>query len=186
MAAYAPKILVASGTGIVLSSMLVGANAALSYIALPVVLLPNPTPKTQQPATGSGHLARQWQAIYNIGKKIGPGAAVPSAAAFTYASRLVPKGATLPRNLFIAAAVCNLLIVPFTFIFMKRTNDDLHRRANNATAGRDEVSAKKDAMQGSVESLETSDLIHHWGDLSTMRASLPLTAIGLGVAALLT
>ncbi len=192
MASPTSKLVLASTAAISLSSIFVGANAALTYIALPTVLLPPPhssTPSTTppQPSTQPGHLARQWQNIFNIGSRAGPALAAPSAALFFYCSRLVPKGPTalslVSRNLFLAAALCNMLIVPFTFTVMKRTNDELHRRADSFSAGNDDVKAKKDAKVGSVEAMETGALVHWWGKLNVARAGFHVAAVGLGVAA---
>lgn len=68
---------------------------------------------------------------------------------------------------------------------MQRTNDELHRRANAATEGKDKSSGRKaGAEEASVEGMETGDLITHWGRLNVMRASLHSMAVGLGVVAL--
>ena len=173
----------ASTLGITSSALFVGANLCLSYIAVPALLLPSPpTPlpppahaqnaqsptstSSKKPATGSLHLARQWQEVYRIGSKAGPVAALGSSAAFLYAIRGLPSGSKIQQRLFLAAAGLSVAIMPFTFGVMKRTNDELHRRAKAASDedAEDGVAAKK----ASVESYQTHDLVRWWAKLNLM------------------
>jgi len=173
-------LLAATTVGISFCSAFIAGNCALTYIGLPALLLPPPAsalPESSdaplsgvvKPATNAPQLARQWQKIYNIGARAGPGDAAISAAAFLYAFQLLPSHATLPRRLYLAAAVLSTLVAPFTWTVMKKTNGELHRRANAATLGRDEEAGpKKDAREGTVESYPTADLIRWWGTLNIL------------------
>ncbi|KAJ4545793.1 hypothetical protein HRR78_006069 [Exophiala dermatitidis] len=200
MAPSKTHITVAGTLGITLSAIFVGANLGISDISIPTLLLPpppSPLPapanadnaasptaiSSEKPATKSPQLARQWQHIYDIGKKAGPAAALFASTSFLYAFRNLPEAATRQRRLFLAAAVLCLSIVPFTFGAMKRTNDELGRRARAALQGDEDV-ANSDAAQGTIESYQTHDLLNWWATLNTLRASLHIGAIGSAITAL--
>ena len=92
--------------------------------------------------------------------------ALASSLAFLYAIRKLPPGSKIQQRLFLVAAGLSVAIMPFTLGVMKRTNDELHRRADEA---RDEISeAKIDAKKGSIESYPTHDLIRWWAKLNIM------------------
>ena len=182
MASTTRDLILASSTGIIFSSAFFGANAALTFIALPSYQLPAPS-KPFLPASEQGLLARQWQYCYSVGSKAGPVLALGSASAFIYASRLVASESS-SRALYLGAAALNVMIVPFTALFMDRTNNELHRRANNYTAQSSDVGPKKDAQQGSIEEAETIGLFAWWNKLNLVRASFHLAAAALGVTAL--
>jgi len=187
---------VAGTLGTTFSAIFVGANLGITYMTVPVLLLPSPAtplalpahaPKnsasSQKPATEPGHLARQWQATYSLGSKGGPFAALLASVSYLYAARTLPSAAKLQKQLFIAAAGLSLAIVPFTFVIMARTNHELHRRADAATKGAEE-DFKADAKEGSIESYHTPDLVRWWATLNIMRASLHIGAIGSAMTAL--
>jgi len=200
MAQQQIAVSVAGMLGVTFSALFVGANLGISYIAVPALLLPSPpsalpspanahnaasptSTSSEKPATKPPHLARQWQDIFRMGSKAGPVAALLSSASFLYAFRRLPSGARLQQRLFIAAATSSLAIVPFTFGVMKRTNDELHRRANAATRGEEEES-KAEAKEGSVESYQTPDLVRWWASLNFLRALLHVGSIGCAIAAM--
>jgi len=172
----------------------------MTYVTVPILLLPSPpsllpspanapndasptSTSSKKPATPSSHVARQWQQAYSLGSRGGPFVALISCASYLYAARKLLPAARLPRRLFLAAAALSVAIVPFTFGFMKRTNDELHRRANAATSG-DDGEANSEAREGAVESYNIHDLVVWWSRLNVMRAMLPAGAIGCAVAAL--
>lgn len=167
MAGNPATFVISTTAGIAFCSIFTGANLTISNATMPTLLLAQPRSSTslEQPASPSSHLARQWQNLYNIGSKAGPVAALGGAASFTYAARstlsILPLQA---RLLYIAAGLC-LGILPFTLVFMKRTNDELHRRANIAKKGEE---AKIDASGGVLESRTTPDLLQRWAGLNLM------------------
>ncbi|EXJ89991.1 hypothetical protein A1O3_03058 [Capronia epimyces CBS 606.96] len=184
MASSNSRTIVAGTLGLTFSAIFLGANLGISYISVPTLLLSSPrsplpppanapdeasptTTSSEKPATKPPHLARQWQHIFDIGKKAGPATAVLASASFLYAFRSLPLAATRQRRLFLTAAGLCLTIVPFTFIAMQRTNNELERRANAATKGEEE-DIKLEARTGTVESYQTHDLLNRWATLNTL------------------
>jgi hypothetical protein len=195
------RVIIGSTIGITFSALFVGGNCAITYIGLPALLLPSqssqqPSPENStptkaplstsasKPGTPSPHIARQWQIIYNIGSKLGPAVALISSAAYIFTMLQLPKSFVAQRRLFIAAAALAVMVGPFTFVVMQRTNSELHRRANLATQGIEEGDEmlKKKAL--GVGQYETTDLLRRWGVLNVIRASFPLMAIGAAATAL--
>lgn len=175
-----------------LTGSFIGVSWGLTYIALPGLLVSAPKPSAPnakpssslQPFTTSDHLARQYQKIFDIGAAVGPVLGVTSASSFIYASRLLPANATVPKSLLIAAAVLNVAIAPFTAIVVGRTNSELQRRSREASAGKDESLARKDAKHGSVESYNTPELIEWWGFLNALRGWIQFGAFACAATAL--
>ena len=73
------RLAISTGIALTCSTMFVGGNAVITYLTLPSLLLSPPSRGTSeassnssQPATHSDHLARQWQSVYDLGKKVGP------------------------------------------------------------------------------------------------------------------
>ncbi|OAL30794.1 hypothetical protein AYO22_01414 [Fonsecaea multimorphosa] len=181
---WKPNTTLGTALGITSSAIFFGANLGISFLTIPILLLPSPPPalpapanadntasptstSSQRPATKFPHLARQWQAAYDIGKKAGPFFSLLASGCWLYTVRNLPAEAKLQQRLLLAAAALSVAIVPFTFGVMKRTNDELHRRANVATRDEEEDS-KADAQNGTVESYETHDLLRWWAQLSFM------------------
>ncbi len=192
MASLPPTFLIATSTSLALTGSFIGVAWGLTYIALPGLLVSAPKPNAQnakpssslQPLTGSDHLARQYERIYDIGAAVGPVVAVLSASSFIYASRLLPANAGVARSLFIAAAVLNVAVAPFTLTVMAKTNNELHRRSREAGAGRDESLGRKDAKAGSVESYKTPELMEWWGFLNALRGWIQVGAFACATTAL--
>jgi len=187
MALNLTSVPLAGVLGIAFSSMFVGGNWVITYVNVPVLVLPSSmssADKAQKPEASPSHLARQWQMTYDIGSKAGPFLGVSSCASYLYAARELPSAAVIPKRLFVAAAVLSMAIVPFTFTVMKRTNGELHRRALAATQGKEEE-AKADAEKEGVESYQTNELLRWWSTLNILRASIHVGAIGCGIAAML-
>lgn len=173
----------AATLGIAFSAMFIGGNLCMSNLAVPTLLLPAHPPSSSpqasnigvtkaakpaslhEPATPHSHLARQWQNLYNIGSKAGPVAALGSATSFLYAVSRLPAGSTSKQRLLVTAASLSVAIVPFTFIFMLRTNNEIHRRANAANRGEE---AEIDNARKSVEGMQTPELITWWSKLNLM------------------
>ena len=176
--------LIATSVGISLSGTFIGTALTLSYIAVPSLLLPASSASKQSASTTYAHASQQWQFIYNLGSQLGPVASAIGSASYVYAATILPVAAVTQKQLLYAAAVANILVAPFTGAFMKRTNDELHRRADAATAGKDEAEGRTGAAAGSIESYETPDLLQRWTRLNMVRSVFPIAAIGLATGAL--
>ena len=184
--------LIATATGLLFTGSLVGLSWCLTYITVPALLVSAPDPRkpnakpssSLHPVTASDHLARQHQRLYDIGTIAGPASAVAAASAFEYARRQLPAKAMTASRLYIAAALLSLSIAPFTAIFMKKANDELHRRSAVASAGRDESEGRKDAKAGTVQSYNTPELLQWWGFLNALRGWLEVGAFACATAAL--
>lgn len=178
------KFNVASALGLAFCGAFVGGNLAISHIAVPTLLLPSPLSALPAPAnsenrksptatfsprpvTKASHLARQWQNIFDIGSKAGPVAALLSSGSFLYAFRELPSSATFQRMLLVTAAGLVVSIVPFTFIVMSRTNNELRRRVSAASRD-EEAGPLMDKQKGSVETYQTHDLVKWWASMNTM------------------
>ncbi|KIW69322.1 hypothetical protein PV04_05204 [Phialophora macrospora] len=194
------NVIFGSVLGLTSSAIFFGANLGISFIAVPALLLSSPSSglpvpansenrasrtstSSEKPSTRPPHLARQWQSIYDIGKKAGPFFALLASGSWLYAARRLSAGSRSPQRLLIAAAGLSVAIVPFTFGPMKRTNAELSRRANAAAEGEEE-DGKAEARLGTVEGYQTHDLIRWWAQLNLLRALLHLGAIGCATAAL--
>ena len=162
-----------------LCAIFAGGNLTISSIVVPSLLLASPSAKSQlesevktptsnqriQPFTDPSHIVRQWQYIYNIGSTAGPVAAFGGAASFLYAVRKLPASSIVEPRLLLAAAVLCVAVIPFTLISMIRTNNELHRRANAATAGNE---AKIDETATGIDGYSTPELVQWWAKLNLM------------------
>jgi hypothetical protein len=170
--------------GLTSSAIFFGGNLGISFIAVPTLLLSSPSSglpvpanaenrasptstSSEKPLTRPPHLARQWQSIYDIGKKAGPFFALLASGSWLYAAQQLPAGWRSQQRLLIAAAGLSVAIVPFTFGAMKRTNDELSRRANAAEKGEEE-DGKSEARIGTVEGYQTHDLLRWWAQLNLL------------------
>lgn len=173
-----PSILavrVASVSGIMFCSIFTGANLTVSKVVIPTLLLPAPTwqheqnekqdDEYKQLATKSLHLARQWQNMYNIGSRAGPVVALGGLASFIFAARGQPDGLILNYRLSLVAAGLCVAILPFTLLFMKRLNDELHRRAD---AGLESSAIQPTGGDSAFQDRETAELIRKWSNLNLM------------------
>jgi Domain of unknown function (DUF1772) len=193
MITFGPRLLGATAVGLALTGSFIGVSWSLTYIAIPTLLVSPPdkrqpaaTPSSSlQPLSSSDHLARQYKRIYDIGAVVGPVVSGLSASSFIYAFRQLPTTATYPRHLFLAAAVLNVAIGPFTGIAMSRTNNELHRRSREASAGQDEAQSRKDAKGGSVQSLTTPELLQWWGYLNALRGWIQVGGFACAATALI-
>ena len=102
--------------------------------------------------------------------------AVSGIASFVYAFRNTPRVGIL-KNLMVVAAALDFDIVPWTLIVMMPTNNELHRRANAASAGNDETVDRKDAKAGSIPSYDTTSLVRRWNKLNIVRAMFHVGSI---------
>lgn len=198
-----PNLLVPTALGVGLSGFFSGANFALTYIAVPGLLLPAATSRSQEKgASSSGgrsgsstpgpQLARQWQFIYRSGKGILPWFSLTSSICFAYVAWNLqdPSSSVVKADksmgslkwIFILAASLAISIVPWTLIVMKYTNATLHERAGqaDAAAAKGDLKGSETGVKGNDEGLEnrtTEDLIRWWGVLNFIRSSLVFAAV---------
>jgi hypothetical protein len=173
---------IAFAVGVFCSTVFSAGNLVLIYIGLPALLLcssSDPTSKARS-ATPAAYLARQWRLLFLRGHLIMPANAILSATAFFYAGRQLHDAETVQKQLYYLAACFDLAVVPFTLIFIGKTNDELLRRAALADMGSNE---EKPRSGTGIETYETADLIRWWGSLGAIRTVFPLMAILAAVAA---
>ena len=190
--ALSPKLLIASGASIALTGCFVGVSWSLSYIAVPALLVSAPKPSAPnarpssslQPLTTSDHLARQYQRIFDLGSMIGPIVGAISSASFLYARSQLPVSAIVPRYLFIAAAVLNVAVAPFTVVVMANANGELQRRSREASAGKDETLTRTSPKAGGVRNYNTPELLEWWASLNAMRGWIQVASIACATTAL--
>lgn len=133
-------------------------------------------------------LVKQWQQIYESGKRQNPPIAFLTATSFVYLSVLSSRNKSAPLLVFggapysragfyASAALLTLGIVPFTLIAMTSTNDALIRMSEAQNQGAPAGAAASDA--------ETEKLLRDWVSLNQMRGVLPLIGSLTGLAAVL-
>ncbi|KAI4125016.1 MAG: hypothetical protein LQ338_004506 [Usnochroma carphineum] len=147
------------GLGITTSSFLAGALYTCSSLAIPAILTaPSPSPSI---------LLRQWHNLFTNGKKLGPAIAILGAVNYLY----VAWGAynsTYERGLwktYVGAAACTLGIVPYTFLVMGATNQQLLAQTAQLT----------------ISEVEVRALVERWGFLNLVRAGIPVVGTALGL-----
>lgn len=183
MATYSSTF-AATSLGLVMSGTFIGTSLTLSYMGVPSLLVAASTSSKEARAAVLDNAARSWQYIYDVGKLAGPAAGFVGSAAYIFAARALPAALATQKQLLYAAAVANILVAPFTVVFMTRTNNELIRRANAAKAGKLESEGRKMAKPGDVESYDTPDLLQRWSTLNAFRSVFPIAAAVLTVMAL--
>src|SRR5438876_9931545 len=122
MAASQPSSVAGTLVGVTLSSAFVGANLALSYLAVPGPVLSAPPKPATSPhlksSTPAPQLARQWHFIYNAARPIALVSSATSCASFIYAALQVPSSHRTQRGLLFAAGSTAILVVPYTIALM--------------------------------------------------------------------
>ncbi|KAJ4361844.1 hypothetical protein N0V83_010785 [Neocucurbitaria cava] len=158
-------LVIAQTVGITSSLFLLGANASLSFVAVPAVM--------QAPAPLA---VKQWFTVLTNGGAIGRPLAILSAIATGYvAYHQDPSSA--PFKLNIAATILLPSIVPFTFAFIVPTNNKLIAKKDDlASASLDDKAVEAGVAQGET----VHALIDRWATLNLARAVL------IGVGALCT
>lgn len=132
---------------------------SLSLMAVPVLL----DTTTQAP-----QLFHQWARMYHYGHQVLPTMAIGTFLLYAYASAK-KRSAKKSWSIFALAGVTTMSILPFTWIFMVPTNNELFRL--------EEVSKVEPLVKGIVEAKE---LVVKWTWLHTTRSLLPLTGAAIG------
>lgn len=179
-----PEFLSATLVGIAGSAAFSSLCYSISYLNVPSLLVPAPKASDKTtPKTPSGHLARQWQLVYDIGKFTGPPISVVSAGSLIYAMTRIPAEFRAQRQLYITAAVLIVSIMPFTLIALAPTNTKLLKTAAIEERGEESEEVRLgNVAAGEVQS--TPDLIRKWAGLNAIRGIPPILGIGCVLAAL--
>lgn len=111
-------------------------------------------------------IARQWKYFYDNGSTQNPPISMAIASALFYVAWSVRQGSALYKptpysrsGLFTAAGVSILGIVPFTLVFMAKTNGALAKKAQSASE---------------ASSVEVVELLNKWTTLNFVRGLFPL------------
>lgn len=133
---------------------------SLSFIAIPVLL---------DTTMDAPLLFSQWRRMYHYGHQTMPVLAVGTFLlyAFTCVNRC--WGRRKPWGVFALAAVTTVSIIPFTWICMANTNNELFRL--------EAASKTQPLVMGVVDGRE---LLKTWSRLHFMRSLLPLSGAVLG------
>lgn len=179
-----PAFLTATLVGVAGSAAFTTICWGISYLNVPSLLLPAPKASDKSlPKTPSGHLARQWQLIYDIGKFTGPPVSIVSASSLTYAMTRIPVELKFQRQLYITAAALIVSIMPFTLLVLAPTNTKLLKTAAVEAKGLE----SEDTHPGNVAAGEgqgTAELIRKWAGLNALRGIPPVLGVGCVLMAL--
>ena len=135
---------------------------SLSLMAIPVLL--DTTSQAPQ-------LFHQWVRMYHYGHQVLPTLAIGTFLLYSYTS--VKKRKTKKSwGLFALAGVTTLSMLPFTWIFMVPTNNELFRLEG--------VSKTEPLVKGIIEAKE---LVVRWSWLHFTRSLLPLAGAVMGTVA---
>jgi hypothetical protein len=160
------------------TDFLPGNIASLSLISIPALT-------KSQDSIPPRILAKQWNDLYDLGRTQNPPIAGVTAASFSYLAWSVRPGTSLrllaPRNamqLYAAAAVFTLGIVPYTLLTMNSTNNKLIVKA-----GKVDVNGK--GLEGTGDNKEVGELLRKWQGLNGIRSVIPLLGVVAGFMAVL-
>lgn len=131
-----------------------GTTLSISAFAIPA-LLQNPS---------SAILLAQWSKLFNLGKRAAPPVALVSALSY-YATGYLQYSHFLPWKASVVSGALTMGIIPYTLIFMKKTNARLIEMSASVTEEKEEV------VKG-----EARELVDRWGLLNAIRSVLPLAA----------
>jgi len=183
MPVFPTQTLVSASIGLALSSGFALTGISLSTQILPALYLQPSSPAANKEgqqdgttaATPYSHSVRQWNIVYDYGKKTGPAVSLLAALSYITASFGLPN--TLGERdvrfgLLVGAAVVQLMVVPYTLGIMGKTNKELIKRAGNSP----------DTVY--TGSAATKDILEKWGRLNLGRSIIPLLAAGCAISAL--
>lgn len=140
---------------------------SLSFIAVPVFL-----DTTERPT----QLLHQWATMYYYGHKALPTLSVGVCALHLYMASRKKRQGTQRRGrpaISVLAGVSTVLMLPFTWLFMMPTNDELFRLEASSRAAPSGVF--------DVEAADVRGLVGHWAQLHAIRCLFPLTGAILGI-----
>ncbi|KAK7037677.1 hypothetical protein VNI00_010902 [Paramarasmius palmivorus] len=161
-------IRIAQAVGIAGSAFVSGAILSISWISTPVLLQPSPY-------SSSHHAAIQWDALYKRGAKTMPPLALIASSSYFFLSWNLRRNERL-LQLYGAAGLLTIGIVPWTLAMMMDTNKRLQAKAEPGEKVADIVAVKDN---------ETEELITKWSLLNAARGAFPLVGTVVGLIALL-
>ncbi|KAJ5745384.1 DUF1772-domain-containing protein [Penicillium odoratum] len=171
MASKLLGIRMAQVIGISGAAWLSGNIAALSTIAIPAAVQCQ-----KEDHKSSSLLAKQWKALFENGKAKNPPIAAAVASSLVYLAWTVRQGSPLHKTavnsrsgLYLAAAMLTVSIVPYTIIFMSRTNNALLEKADSTSDSDKDV----------------PELVKRWNTLNMGRSIFPLGGAVFAVVATL-
>jgi hypothetical protein len=132
---------------------------SLSLMAVPVLL---------DTTTHAPQLFHQWVRMYHYGHQVLPTMAVGTFLLYSYTS-VKKRRAKKSWTIWIMAGVATLSMLPFTWIFMVPTNNELFRL--------ERVSQTEPTAKGIADA---KDLVAKWSWLHFTRSFLPLMGAVLG------
>ncbi|KAI4246713.1 MAG: hypothetical protein L6R42_009811 [Xanthoria sp. 1 TBL-2021] len=158
MASLSPAIRTCQGLGITASSFLAGALYSISFLGVPAILVGK---------SNAFLLASRWHSIFSVGQKVGPALAILGTVSYLFVGRgkYHSKYDSRVWKSFVGAAVATMGIIPFTFIFMKPTNDALLAQTAKTTLSETEVRA----------------LVEKWASLNLVRSGMLMIGTALGL-----
>lgn len=140
-----------------------GNIAALSLNAIPAL-----KSTVEENDVQAQKAAKQWKQAFESGKSQNPPVAISASAAFIYlawqSNSSIQQVANMKLQLYTAAALLTIGIIPFTLIFMNTTNRKLSIFAQEATR-----SVPTDKLSSKVKKL-----LAEWQLLNGIRSMLPL------------
>ncbi|KAF3050242.1 hypothetical protein E8E11_000573 [Didymella keratinophila] len=145
--------------GLTGAAWLSGTIASISLVSVPAI-----TKSLKEDGLHSSHAVKLWKNNFELGKGLAPPIALATASSLAFCgwtARGVPAMGSKDGRLFFSSAVLTVAIVPFTIIFMGKTNARLLGLA------------KKEELTAS-ESREGEALLKKWGFLNGVRSLLPL------------
>ncbi|KAK3686152.1 hypothetical protein B0T22DRAFT_529861 [Podospora appendiculata] len=148
-------------TAVVTGSVLSGIMLSISAQTVPALL---------DSTTNAPQLFHQWTRLYFYGSRLMPTLALGTAALYGLAGARLRSAGSAAWSTYALAAVSTLSIVPFTFLFMARTNNELFRL---------EAASRMQPLVATVA--EAKALIVRWSWLHLTRSLLPLAGAVLGV-----
>ncbi|KAG8169730.1 hypothetical protein KVR01_000475 [Diaporthe batatas] len=154
-------------TALLAGSFLSGTMASLSLIAVPVFM------DTTGDAT---QLVHQWARMYEYGHKAMPTISVGVCILHVYMAASKKRRGDLDRGrrVFSAlAGVSTVLMLPFTWLFMVPTNNELFRL--------EALSRMESPGAFDLRGADVKGLVGHWAELHAIRCIFPLAGAVLGM-----
>ncbi|KAK9492043.1 hypothetical protein V1508DRAFT_419898 [Lipomyces doorenjongii] len=150
--------------GIIGSAFISGALISLSVLTIPALKAPNiSTPDT----------ATRFRALVFAVRRTVPFLAILPTASFAFLAWKAPD-AKMAHSI---AALCSVAFIPYTLLFMMRTNRAIFAKA--------EVLESKSRGPESSEAENLEVLLNHWVMMNSIRGFLPLLGALVGLSAVL-
>ncbi|KAB8067973.1 DUF1772-domain-containing protein [Aspergillus leporis] len=173
MVSYPIGFRVAQAIGFTGAAWLSGNIAALSMNCVPGLIA-----SRREDLAPPLLVVKQWRKVFEAGKAQNPPIAALTGAAFLYLAWSVRVGAPLFQRaaysrtgLYVAAATLTFSIVPYTFLTMSTTNNELLKMERLSTD------------LSSHDTKESAKLLDKWVTLNGIRSLLPLAGGLMGMVA---